>query len=68
MANHQPYYTQTFIDCLEKHREQQNRALEVVSRICETPLSRLSHLLDLRNGIDLRGKRRRHVSGNFVII
>lgn len=62
-----PRYTQTFMDCLEKHREQQERALELVSRITKNPTVQ-SHFLDNQKGIDLRGKRRRHMSGNFVVV
>jgi len=64
---YQPFYTQTFLDCLDNHREQQERTLELVSRIVENPTVQ-SHFLDYKGGVDLRGKRRRHMSGNFVII
>jgi len=39
----------------------------VVLRILDHPFHR-SHLLEKKGGIDLRGKRSRHVSGNFVIV
>lgn len=63
-----PFYTEVFFECLEKHRDKQNRILELVERICENPKVRPSHFLGFKKGIDLRGKRRRHMSGNYVII
>ena len=67
-TKYRPLYTEAFVECLEKHHEHQNRALELVERILENPKSQLSHLLQFKHGVDLRGKRRRHMSGNYVVI
>lgn len=65
---YRPFYTEVFLECLEEHREQQNRALELVERILEAPKIRQAHFLGIKRGVDLRGKRRRHMSGNYVIV
>jgi mRNA-degrading endonuclease RelE of RelBE toxin-antitoxin system len=65
---YQPFYTRSFFDCLEKYRHLQDRVLILVERIVQNPKSRQSHLLKKERGIDLRGKRRRHLSGNFVVV
>jgi len=63
-----PVYTEVFFECLEKHRDKQNRVLELVVRILEAPKIRQAHFLGVKGGVDLRGKRRRHMSHNFVVI
>ena len=67
-TQYSPLYTEAFVECLEKHHEQQNRVLELVERILESPKSPQSHLLKFKHNVDLRGKRRRHMSGNYVVI
>lgn len=64
---YEPFYTQPFLDCLEKHRDKQNQVLILVERILADPRWQ-SHLLGRKKGIDLRGKRSRHFGRNFVII
>ena len=63
-----PFYTEVFLECLEKHRDQQIRVLELVERILQAPKIQQAHFLGIKRGVDLRGKRRRHMSNNFVII
>jgi len=63
-----PFYTEVFFECLEKHRDKQDRVLELVERICEAPKIPQAHFLGVKKGVDLRGKRRRHMSGNYVVI
>lgn len=63
-----PIYTQVFFECLKKHRNKQGRILELVERILEAPKVPQAHFLGFKRGVDLRGKRRRHMSGNFVIV
>jgi len=63
-----PVYTEVFFECLEKHRDKQDRVLELVERICEAPKIPQAHFLSIKTGVDLRGKRRRHMSGGFVLI
>jgi len=63
-----PLYTEVFFQCLENHRDKQNRILELVERICEAPKIPQAHFLEVKKGVDLRGKRRRHMSNNFVVI
>lgn len=67
-TKYSPLYTEVFVECLEKYREQQNRILELVERILEAPKIPQAHFLQLKHGVDLRGKRRRHMSGNYVVI
>lgn len=63
-----PVYTEVFFECLEKHRDKQDRILELVERICEAPKIPQAHFLSVKKSVDLRGKRRRHMSGDFVVI
>lgn len=63
-----PVYTEVFFECLEKHCDKQDRILELVERICEAPKIPQAHFLTVKKGVDLSGKRRRHMSGGFVII
>ncbi len=65
---YEPLYTEAFFECLEKHRDKQNRVLELVERILEAPKIQQAHFLGFKKGVDLRGKRRRHISNNFVVI
>ncbi len=67
-TKYRPLYTEVFVECLEKHRGQQDRVLKLVERILEAPKIRQAHFLEFRNGVDLRGKRRRHMSNNYVVI
>ncbi len=32
-----PFYTEVFLECLEKNRNKQDRVLALVERICEAP-------------------------------
>jgi len=65
-AAFQPIYTDEFLRRLDhrRYREQQPRVAAVVERICRSPFH-LSHLLDIRHGLDWRGKRDRHVAGDL---
>lgn len=63
-----PLYTEVFFQCLEDHRDKQERILELVERICKAPKIPQAHFLDVKKGVDLRGKRRRHMSSNYVVI
>lgn len=66
------FYTNTFKRYLKQHTKKnpilKKRIESVINRILENPKSSLSHHLKKERGIDLRGKRRRHVSGTYVII
>lgn len=65
---YEPFYTSSFFDCLKKHKHLQERVLKLVERICEAPKSPKAHLLQMKKGVNLRGKRRRHLTGNFVVV
>jgi mRNA-degrading endonuclease RelE of RelBE toxin-antitoxin system len=67
-----PIYTGLFTDEFnkllnKKYRHLKERVKELVDRILEDPYLD-SHLLDKKKGIDLRGKRSRHLTGNFVVV
>lgn len=64
---YKPFYTVSFFDCLQNYPELQERVLQLVERICENPKHK-SHLLKKKKGVDLQGKRRRHLTGNFVVV
>lgn len=64
---YEPRYTPSFFDCLEKYRRLQERVLVLTERIVQAPKAQ-SHLLKKERGVDLQGKRRRHLSGNFVVV
>ena len=70
MPPYEGFFTPTFKECLrsyENNLQLKKRVQSVVDRILENPKFQ-SHFLDKIRGIDLRGKRRRHVSGNYVLI
>ncbi len=60
-------FTKTFKECLKKHPDKKKRIKVLVDKILTNPFHQ-SHLLKKLKGVDLRGKRRRHLTGNFVII
>jgi len=61
-------YTRHFEKCLQKHRDKKKRVKTLVERMLQHPYNQ-SHLLNKKRGIDLRGKRSRHLgSGNFCIL
>lgn len=64
---YKPYYSDVFIGCLEAYHQYTDQALELVERICNSPTTN-SHFLKKKKRVDLRGKRRRHMSGNYVVI
>lgn len=64
---YKPLYTQTFKECVDKYKDKKKRVERLVSKILEDPTHK-SHLLIKKKGIDLRGKRRRHLDSNFVVI
>ena len=65
-------YTEAFNKCFEQYRRTnprlEKRIRSVINRILINPKSPQSHFLQKEKGIDLRGKRRRHVSGKYVVI
>jgi len=70
MASYEGFFTPTFKECLESYENNpqlKKRVQSVIDRILENPKVQ-SHLLKKERDIDLRGKRRRHVSGNYVLI
>lgn len=70
MSSYEGFFTPTFKECLgpyENNPQLKKRLQSVIDRILENPKTQ-SHLLKKERGIDLRGKRRRHVSGNYVLI
>lgn len=64
---YKPYYERSFIECLEVYKDKAERVLVLVERILADPKWQ-SHLLEERRGVDLRGKRRRHLGHNFVVV
>lgn len=62
------YYAKSFCKCLARRNDLKRRAEVVVDRILSDPYHPRSHLLEKKGRIDLRGKRSRHISGNFVIV
>lgn len=65
--NYERLYTETFNNCIEKHRDKKKRIESLVKKILQNPFHK-SHLLKKIKGIDLRGKRRRHLTSNFVVV
>ncbi len=67
-APFRPLYVEEFLSRLShrRYREQRERVIGVVERICRNPFH-LSHLLDNKHGLDWRGKRDRHVAGDVII-
>jgi len=64
---YRPFFTDHFKRDIEKYPDQKAKVEAVVSRILTSPQHR-SHLLKYKYGKDLRGKRSRHLSTNFLII
>jgi len=70
MPPYEGTFTPTFNACIqqcESNPQMKKRLKSVIDRILENPKVQ-SHLLRKEGGIDLRGKRRRHVSGNYVLV
>lgn len=59
--------TKHFEQCLAKHKDKAKRIEQCITRILQDPYLR-SHLLGLKKGMDLRGKRSRHMNPNFVFV
>lgn len=60
-----PYFTEQFKEDFDKHRHLREGIADLVAKICGNP-GHKSHLLKKKKRTDLRGKRSRHLSGNFV--
>lgn len=67
MFSYHPKYTESFKKCVDKHKDKKKRIESLVNRILENPYYK-SHLLQKVDNIDLRGKRSRHLTGNFVMV
>jgi len=61
------YFTKTFKESIEKYPDKKKRIKALIDKILYNPFYR-SHRLKKAKGIDLRGKRSRHLTNNFVII
>lgn len=64
---YQPYLTENFKRDIEKYPDQKARIEALINRILIDPQHK-SHLLQQKFRKDLRGKRARHVSKNFLIV
>lgn len=67
IASYQPLFGPTFKKCLEKCPHLKERIQSFIRKILGDPYF-ASHLLKKKGKIDLRGKRSRHLSGNFVAV
>jgi len=70
MPSYEAIFTPRFNACIKQYEgnpQTKKRVKSVIDRILENPKTQ-SHLLKKERGIDLRGKRRRHVSGNYVLV
>jgi len=70
MSLYTGFFTPTFDKCLSSYNNNpiiKQRVKSVIDRILEHPKVQ-SHFLDKIGKIDLRGKRRRHVGGKYIII
>jgi mRNA-degrading endonuclease RelE of RelBE toxin-antitoxin system len=67
VREYEPFYTKSFQSCLRKYRDKRERVEKLINRILQNPIQS-SHLLTKKKGIDLRGKRSRHLTGNFVVV
>lgn len=65
--DYEALYTKTFQKTLAKHHDKTKRIERCIEKILKNP-KHDSHLLKKTKGIDLRGKHRRHLTGNFVIV
>ncbi len=63
---YEPKYTPTFNKCVKKYRDKKKQIEKLCRKICEDPFCN-SHLLK-KKGVDLQGKRSRHLTGNLVMI
>lgn len=64
-ASYIPYFSEPCKKCFGRHPTFREGIADLVHKICIDPYKN-SHLLKKKKGIDLRGKRRRHLTGNFV--
>lgn len=67
MSSYRPVYAKSFDKCLKKHQDRKKRIEKLVQRVLKDPKLQ-SYLLTKKGQVDLRGKRRRHLGGNFVIV
>lgn len=64
---YQPFLTDNFKRDIEKYPDQRARVDALIRRILVNPQDR-SHLLQYKYRKNLRGKRSRHLSTNFLIV
>ena len=64
---YQAHRTDNFERRIEKYSNQKARIEALINRILIDPRHK-SHLLNYKYGKDLRGKRSRHLSTNFLIV
>jgi hypothetical protein len=69
MAEYRVVARDSFRRCLRRYPDQRDRVRKFIDRLQADPYySGRSHLLTIRDGIDLRGKRGAHVSRNLVVV
>ena len=69
MERYEAVFLPTFRACLKDHPDLKQRVRWFVERLQVDPYTTgHSHTLTSKKGIDLRGKRGAHVSGNFVVV
>ena len=64
---YESYFTKNFEKNTERYPDQKLRVEALINRILDDPQHE-SHLLQYKYGKDLRGKRSRHLSKNFLIV
>ncbi|MBI4669434.1 MAG: hypothetical protein HY747_09695 [Elusimicrobia bacterium] len=64
---YKPLYTQTFLDCLKKHKDKKGLIVKLVQRILGNPKAG-SHHLENKKGINLYCRHSRHLNPNFVMV
>lgn len=65
--NYKPLYTEAFNNCIEKHKDKKKRIKSLVNKILRDPFYKSCLLIKVK-GVDLQGKRRRHLTANFVMV
>lgn len=64
---YRPLFTKSFQGCIEQNRRLEKRVHQLVARILKNPYQN-SHPLGNKYGKDLRGKRSRPLTQNFVVV